>query len=104
MNHRPCKYATLLPLNSDTVRRLLDDYSLWSYLSFYRGQGTLEITVCRHPDQYEPDFFLSADLTVVTLRGIQCTICPIPTERQCPFYTAPSCVNSFEPRKDPKDA
>lgn len=95
MNHRPCKYATSTPLNADTIHELLGDYSFWGHPSFNRGQGCLELTTCRHPDRYEPDFFLSADLTAVTLGGAECMVCPMP-ERHCPFYTVPSCVNSLE--------
>ena len=103
MNRRPCRYAVLRPLNIDIVHELLGDYSHWIYPIFNIGQEVPEITLCSHPDRYEPDFFLSADLTAVTFGGIQCIVCPIP-ERECPFYTAHSCVNSFEPGKDPKDA
>lgn len=103
MNHRPCRYAVLRPLNIDIVHELLDNYFYWRYPVINTSQGFPEITLCSHPDRYESDFFLSADLIAVTFGGIQCIVCPIP-KQQCPFYTAPSCVNSFEPRKDPKDA
>lgn len=103
MNHRPCKYAVLRPLNIDIVHELLDNYFYWSYPVINTSQGFPEITLCSHPDRYESDFFLSADLIAVTFGGIQCIVCPIP-KRQCPFYTDLSCMNSFESGKDPEDA
>lgn len=103
MNRRPCRYAVLRPLNIGLVHELLDSYSHWGYPILNIGQGVPDITLCSHPDRYDSDFFLPAGLAAVAFGGIRCIVCPIP-ERQCPFYTASSCVNSFEPGKDPKDA